>query len=93
MFLLITIPEAKQLLFQLIIIDAVNKIALFTIIAHIQNKKEDLSFRNFVYIEKSTFFKILIAFSLLFSSGMPITSMFLIKINMFDLLISKNLIT
>ena len=92
-FLLITIPEAKQLLFQLLIIDAVNKIALFTIVAHIQNKKEDLGFRNFVYIEKSTFFKILIAFSLLFSSGMPITSMFLIKINMFDLLISKNLIT
>ena len=92
-FLLITIPEAKQLLFQLLIIDAVNKIALFTIVAHIQNKKEDLSFRNFVYIEKSIFFKILIAFSLLFSSGMPITSMFLIKINMLDLLISKNLIT
>jgi multicomponent Na+:H+ antiporter subunit D len=91
-FLLITIPEAKQLLFQLLIIDAVNKIALFTIIAHIQNKKEDLSFRNFVYIEKSPFFKILVAFSLLFSSGMPITSMFLIKINIFDLLISKNLI-
>ena len=92
-FLLITIPEAKRLLFQLLIVDAINKIALFTIVAHIQNKKEDLRFINFVYIERSTFFKTLVAFSLLFSSGMPITSMFLIKINMFDLLISKNLIT
>ncbi len=92
-FLLITIPEAKQLLFQLLIIDAINKIALFTVVAHIQNKKEDLSFANFVYIEKSIFFKILVAFILLFSSGMPITSMFLIKINIFDLLISKGLIT
>ena len=75
------------------IVDAINKIALFTIVAHIQNKKEDLRFINFVYIERSTFFKTLVAFSLLFSAGMPITSMFLIKINMFDLLISKNLIT
>jgi len=91
-FLLITILEAKSLLFLLLIIDSLNKIALFTVVAHIQNKNEDLSFKNFVHIEKSSLFKILVAFSLLFSSGMPITSMFLIKINLFDLLINKHLI-
>ncbi len=91
-FLLITVLAARQLLFQLLIIDAINKIALFTVVAHIQNKKEDLSFTNFAHIEKSLLFKTLVAFIFLFSAGLPITSMFLIKINMFDLLISKHLI-
>jgi multicomponent Na+:H+ antiporter subunit D len=91
-FLLITIPASRQLLLQLLVIDAINKIALFTIVAHIQNKKADLSFAHFVHIEKNPLFKTLVAFSLLFSAGMPLSAMFLIKINMFDLLISQNLL-
>ena len=35
-FLLMSIWSARELLFQLLILDAINKISLFTIIAHIQ---------------------------------------------------------
>jgi multicomponent Na+:H+ antiporter subunit D len=91
-FLLITIWAARDLLFQLLILDAINKIALFTIIAHIQNKTNDLRFENFKAIESHLVFKILVAFALIFSAGLPLTSMFLVKIKLFDLLLSRGLI-
>ena len=91
-FLLMTIWSARDLLFQLLILDAINKIALFTIIAHIQNKTYDLSFDNFVFIENSSLFKILVAFALIFSAGLPLTSMFLVKIKLFDLIVSQGLL-
>lgn len=90
-FLLMTIWSARDLLFQLLILDAINKIALFTIIAHIQHKVDDLSFDNFAAIENSTLFKMLVAFALIFSAGLPLTSMFLVKIKLFDLLVSHGL--
>ena len=90
-FLIMTIWDARDLLFQLLILDSINKIALFTIITHIQNKTHDLSFENFASIENSNLFKILIAFALIFSAGLPLTSMFLVKVKIFDLLISKGL--
>ena len=37
-FLLLSIWPAKALLFQLLIIDSINKIGLFTLLAHIENK-------------------------------------------------------
>jgi len=91
-FLLMTILPATELLFQLLILDSINKIALFTIVAHIQNKTDDLRFQNFKFIEQSQFFKLLVAFALIFSAGLPMTSMFLVKIKLFTLLISQNLI-
>ena len=91
-FLLVTMWAARDLLFQLLILDAINKIALFTIIAHIQNKTNDLKFENFKSIENSPIFKILVAFALIFSAGLPLTSMFLVKIKLFDLLLSNGLI-
>ncbi len=90
-FLIMTIWNARDLLFQLLILDSINKIALFTIITHIQNKTHDLSFKNFISIENSNLFKILVAFALIFSAGLPLTSMFLVKVKIFDLLISKGL--
>ena len=90
-FLLMTIWSARDLLFQLLILDAINKIALFTIIAHIQHKTDDLSFDNFTAIENSGLFKMLVAFALIFSAGLPLTSMFLVKIKLFDLLMIHGL--
>jgi len=90
-FLLMSIWSARDLLFQLLILDSINKIALFTIIAHIQNKSQDLRFEHLAFIEKSGLFKLLVAFSLIFSAGLPLTTMFLVKIKLFDLLISNGL--
>jgi multicomponent Na+:H+ antiporter subunit D len=90
-FLLMTIWSARELLFQLLILDAINKIALFTIIAHIQHQTNDLKFTTFKYIQKSVLFKILVASAVIFSAGLPLTSMFVVKVKLFDLLVSNNL--
>jgi multicomponent Na+:H+ antiporter subunit D len=92
-FLLLTINEAQHIMFQLLILDGLNKVALFTIIALIQQKTNSLNFHNFIHIEKSILFKTLCAFIILFSAGLPLTSMFIVKIQIFDLLLVKNLIT
>lgn len=89
-FLVLTIDSANAILFKFLIFDAINKIALFTIIAHIQNKTD-----NFAGIKNcglnNRIFKIAIILSLLYSSGLPLTSMFLVKIEIFELLIRQNL--
>jgi multicomponent Na+:H+ antiporter subunit D len=90
-FLLMTIWSARELLFQLLILDAINKIALFTIIAHIQHQTNDLKFETFKTIDNSPFFKILVAAAIIFSAGLPLTSMFVVKVKLFDLLLSNNL--
>jgi multicomponent Na+:H+ antiporter subunit D len=91
-FLLITITHAKGLLFQLLMMDALNKIALFTMIAHLQIKTDILNLELFPTIENSMLFKILVAFSLVFSAGLPITGMFMVKIHIIELLINHNFI-
>lgn len=91
-FLLLSIWSAKSLLFQLLIIDSINKIGLFTLIAHIQNKTNRLEINSMKQIKNSNWFKILAAFIILFSASLPITSMFIIKIKILDLLIKQNLI-
>lgn len=90
-FLLMSIWSARELLFQLLILDAINKISLFTIIAHIQHKTNDLRFETFKSIKNSTFFKILTAAAIIFSAGLPLTSMFVVKVKLFDLLLSQGL--
>ncbi|NRB10801.1 MAG: cation:proton antiporter [Rickettsiaceae bacterium] len=89
--LLLTIIPARELLFQFLILDSINKIALFTIIAYIQNETDELLIDNFQMIKDSKLFKILVAFSLIFSAGLPLTSMFFIKIKIFDLLFNSKL--
>jgi NADH:ubiquinone oxidoreductase subunit 2 (subunit N) len=78
-------------MFQFLILDGINKIALFSLVAHYQNQTNDLSFKNFKYIEDNRNFKILAAFILLFSAGLPLTAMFIVKLKMFDILIANDL--
>jgi len=90
-FLLMSIWSARNLLFQLLMLDAINKIALFTIVAHLQNASGSLDFDHFSSIRNSSLFKLLTAFSLIFSAGLPLSAMFFVKIKLFDLLISTGL--
>ena len=91
-FLLLSIWPAKALLFQLLIIDSVNKIGLFTLLAHIENKTNNLDIYSIKQIKDSPWFKILAALILLFSASLPLTSMFIIKIKIFELLIQQSLL-
>ena len=91
-FLLLSISGAKSLLFQLLIIDSINKVGLFTLLTHIQNKTNDLSVDSMKRIQNSLLFKCLAALIILFSASLPITSMFIVKVKIFDLLIQQSLI-
>ncbi len=91
-FLLLSIWQAKSLLFQLLIIDSINKVGLFTLLTHIQNKTNELNVNSMKQIRNSFVFECLAALIILFSSGLPITSMFIVKIKIFDLLIQQKLI-
>ncbi|PCJ27567.1 MAG: cation:proton antiporter [Rickettsiales bacterium] len=91
-FMLITIEPAKHLLFQFLILDALSKVALFTIIAHIQNKSDSLNLESFASIEGAGFFKFLVALALMFSAGLPMASTFIVKIQIFDLLARNHMI-
>jgi multicomponent Na+:H+ antiporter subunit D len=91
-FLLLSIWPAKALLFQLLIIDSINKIGLFTLLAHIENKTNNLDIYLIKQIKDSPWFKILAAFIILYSASLPLTSMFIIKIKIFELLIRQNLL-
>ena len=90
-FLLLTIEPARNLMAQLLILDSINKIAMFTLIAHIENQTQELSFSHFPAIEDSVLFKTLALFILMFSTALPLTSMFIIKVEIYDLLITENL--
>lgn len=90
-FLIMSIWSARALLFQLIILDVINKISMFTIIAHLQYKTDNLACASFQSIEHSRFFKVLVAAAVMFSTGLPMTSMFILKIKILDLLFVQNL--
>jgi multicomponent Na+:H+ antiporter subunit D len=89
-FLLLTIWGARDLMMKLLVLDGINKIALFILIAHVQNKTNQLRLRKFKSIN-GTLFRILSSFVLLFSSGLPLSSMFFVKVQLFDLLLKDNL--
>ncbi len=91
-FLILVFWYARSILFQLLIFDSINKIGLFTLIAHIQNKTDDLNIDSLKKIKFSVLLKILAGFIILFSAGLPITSTFFVKIKLFDFLIKENLI-
>ncbi|WP_410521329.1 proton-conducting transporter membrane subunit [Candidatus Tisiphia endosymbiont of Myopa tessellatipennis] len=80
MFLLLVIPRGESLLFPFLFADSLNKIALFLLIAY-----SDIS-KPF-----SMLWRILVVFSLIYSCGLPISSMFFIKISIFELLIVENM--
>ena len=85
-FLLIALQGAEGILLQLLLIDSLNKIALFFIIANIEDPTTML-------IPKIgyKFYSFLIAIILICASGLPLSAMFIIKLNILDLLIKKNL--
>ncbi|MFP3018767.1 MAG: proton-conducting transporter membrane subunit [Candidatus Tisiphia sp.] len=80
MFLLLVIPRGESLLFPFLFADSLNKIALLLIIAY-----SDIS-KPF-----SMLWRVLVVFSLIYSCGLPISSMFFIKISIFELLIVENM--
>ena len=91
-FLLLSMWIAKSLLFQLLILDSINKIGVFTLISHIHNQTNDLGVNSLKQIKNSKWFKILAVCIILFSVGLPITSMFFVKVKLFDLLLEQDLI-
>ncbi|MCC8417986.1 MAG: cation:proton antiporter [Rickettsia endosymbiont of Bryobia graminum] len=83
-FLLLAIPKGENIIFPFIFADSLNKIALLLIIAY----RESYSLKNFKNL--GMLWKALVSFSLICSAGLPITSMFIIKLTIFELLIIGN---
>lgn len=80
--LLLSIPGCKHLIFSLLIMDGINKIIIFFIIA--KNKS------NSVFIVNLE--KFLVITTLLSSAGLPVSGMFITKINILEILIRNGLI-
>ncbi|WP_341756371.1 MULTISPECIES: proton-conducting transporter membrane subunit [unclassified Candidatus Tisiphia] len=80
MFLLLVIPRGESLLFPFLFADSINKIALFLIIAY-----SDIS-KPF-----NMLWRVLVVFSLICSCGLPISSMFFIKLSIFELLVVEDM--
>ena len=70
----------------------INKIGLFTLIAHIEHKSLDLNITSMKQIRNSNWFKVAAGFIIVFSAGLPLNGMFITKIALFDLLIKQGLI-
>lgn len=92
-FLLLTIESAKHILFYFLMLDGVNKMGLFLTLTNIQSSGGAMTIYNFKQIKKSYLFKTLTALILIFSCGLPLTSMFLIKVNILSSLLKQNLVT
>lgn len=79
--LLLSLPQTEALLFKFLLIDGINKIALFSLIAHIEN--------NSVLNKK--YWRIFVVLTLVCSAGLPINAMFIMKLNIMEILIQRNL--
>ena len=83
MFLLLSITGTEQILFQLLIADSINKIALFLIISQYNiNSARD----------HGMWWCGLVIINLICSAGLPLSGMFIVKINILDLLIKNHLL-
>lgn len=89
--LLVTIQADYTLLGALLVIDSLNKISLFTIIAHIEARHSSLDLRNFADINDSPLFKLLVVLSIIASAGVPLTAMFFIKLKILGTLLEMSL--
>jgi multicomponent Na+:H+ antiporter subunit D len=81
-FLLLVVPRGELILTPFLLADSLNKIALFLIIAY---------FDTHSVPSTSMLWRVLVVFSLICSCGLPISSMFFIKLSIFELLIVENL--
>lgn len=94
--LLLNIPNTQGILFQMLLLDTINKIAAFTMLSHMQIGLENANIFSFKMgdipqIQENYHFKLLYILTLLFSASTPVTSMFFIKIKIFDTLLKNNL--
>ncbi|WP_375359306.1 proton-conducting transporter membrane subunit [Candidatus Tisiphia endosymbiont of Neophilaenus lineatus] len=80
MFLLLVIPRGESLLFPFLFADSINKIALFLIIAYSDISKP-----------LNMLWRVLVVLSLICSCGLPISSMFFIKLSIFELLVVEDM--
>ena len=82
---------AQEIIAYMALIDALNKVTWFTIIAHMQTQIVDLSFDKDITIHSSSIFKFLVAMALIFSAGLPLGVVFFLKIRMLNILLTANL--
>lgn len=90
-FLLLTNWSAIHLLIPFLFLDSLNKITLFTIIAHLEQTNNPLRIDKFRPIQQSNYFKLLTILSLIFSASLPISASFFIKLQLLSLLVAQSL--
>ncbi len=83
-FLFLAILKNDNILLPFLFADSLNKIALFLIVAI-----SDLYTTN-ILKKSGILWRFLVAFNLICSCGLPISSMFIIKLTIFEMLISQN---
>ena len=86
---LITIKETLGLVFNLLIFDGLNKIAMFTITTILSDNDFNFDFKKIKLIEQSYLTKILIVLALIYSSGFPLTSLFIVKIEIYKIIVEE----
>ncbi len=91
-FLLLTVEEYFKVMSLLIFFDALNKVALFTLLAHIQHRVVNLNISNFKALQFTKAQYVFIFMSLMFSAGLPLSSMFLLKIKIFEAMLKRQMI-
>lgn len=90
--LLLSIGNNYSLILQFLLIDSINKIAMFLIMSYLEDANVDLDLRKIKAIDdRNKFMRILIVLNLICSSGLPICSMFIIKISILEHLIKNSL--
>jgi multicomponent Na+:H+ antiporter subunit D len=82
-FLLLLVPKGETLLFPFLFADSLNKIALFLLIAYAELGHSDN--------KSSMLWRVLVVFTLICNCGLPISSMFVIKLSIFELLIIEKM--
>ncbi|MCP5370021.1 MAG: cation:proton antiporter [Rickettsiaceae bacterium] len=82
---------AYEVVIYIALADALSKATWFTIVGHMQTKITNLSFGQAVKLNSSGLFKFLVGMSLIFSTGLPISIVFFIKIKMFNILLTSGL--
>jgi multicomponent Na+:H+ antiporter subunit D len=78
-FLLLVLPKGETLLLPWLFADSLNKVAMFLIISY-----------NETYRMNGISYRALVIFNLICSCGLPISSIFCLKIMIFELLIIEN---
>ncbi|KAF8818244.1 proton-conducting transporter transmembrane domain-containing protein [Rickettsia endosymbiont of Cardiosporidium cionae] len=89
--LLILVSNNSEFLLRFIIADSINKSSLFLVISYIAQKNSDFNLQRFKLIHDKKLFIVLTIFTLIASAGLPISNLFILKLELFTLLLSKHL--